>query len=250
MLFKALIERLLGSSEAQDWKEQDRAKTSRFSYDNYPSLLGILSDLLDPAGPIKQTLENSSESSNPFDLHGAEGVFPALQILRQARPPTTELGPIRASVQKLLASPHWHMRDMAARTVVSLLPSNEIYDAAFDMLRMNHESTNTRHGVLLAVKYMMRKLANDQFSPGMSHQPGYSDTSLTFYSLPRYRSSTARAYQLRRRMVHPQHMPVHRHRLLRHRQHVRSVHSSTKGVRVCSGGMDTAHWINRDWSRV
>lgn len=173
MLFKALIERLLGSSEAQDWKEQDRAKTSRFSYDNYPSLLGILSVLLDPAGPIKQTLENSSEGTNPFDLHGAEGVFPALQILRQARPPTKELGPIRASVQKLLASPHWHMRDMAARTVVALLPSHEMYDAAFDMLRTKTTSTNTRHGVLLAVKYMMRKLANEQLSPGKSEHTFY-----------------------------------------------------------------------------
>ncbi|XPS80567.1 hypothetical protein M3J07_012543 [Ascochyta lentis] len=164
MLFKALIERLLGSSEAQDWKEQDRAKTSRFSYDNYPSLLSILSDLLDPAGPLKQTLENTSENSNPFDLHGAEGVFPALQILRQARPPTNAMGPIRASVEKLLASPHWHMRDMAARTVVSLLPSHEMYDAAFDMLRSGYSSTNQRHGVLLAVKYMMRKLVNDNIS--------------------------------------------------------------------------------------
>ncbi|KZM23545.1 hypothetical protein ST47_g5314 [Ascochyta rabiei] len=165
MLFKALIERLLGSSEAQDWKEQDRAKTSRFSYDNYPSLLSILSDLLDPAGPLKQTLENTSESSNPFDLHGAEGVFPALQILRQARPPTNELGPIRASVEKLLASPHWHMRDMAARTVVSLLPSHEVHDAAFEMLRTGCSSANHRHGLLLAVKYMIRKLVNDQTSP-------------------------------------------------------------------------------------
>lgn len=166
MLFKALIERLLGSSEAQDWKEQDRAKTSRFSYDNYPSLLGILADLLNPSGPLKETIESSSEGSNPFDLHGAEGVFPALQILRQARPPTNELAPIRASVEKLLASPHWHMRDMAARTVVSLLPPHEMYDAAFKMLSEDHSSINTRHGVLLAVKYMMRKLANDKISPG------------------------------------------------------------------------------------
>ena len=169
MLFKALIERLLGSSEAQDWKEQDRAKTSRFSYDNYPNLLSIISNLLDPTGPIKQTLESTSENNNPFDLHGAEGVFPALQILRQARPPMNELGPIRMSVEKLLASPHWHMRDMAARTVVSLLPSHEMYDASFAMLGNDYGSTNTRHGVLLAVQYMMRKLVNDhQSSPGKS----------------------------------------------------------------------------------
>jgi hypothetical protein len=59
MLFKALIERLLGSSEAQDWIERDRAKTSRFSYDNYPSLVGILSALLNPEGPLKQSIEDT-----------------------------------------------------------------------------------------------------------------------------------------------------------------------------------------------
>jgi hypothetical protein len=201
MLFKALIERLLGSSEAQDWKEQNRTKTSRFSYDNYPSLLSILSDLLNPSGPLKQTLENTSDSSNPFDLHGAEGVFPALQILRQARPPTNELGPIRASVEKLLASPHWHMRDMAARTVVSLLPSHEVYDAAFEMLGTDYNFANTRHGALLAVKYMMRKLVGDQDSLGkivFSLLPTYLDLALQPHehstdvcSLAYHRRSTA-----------------------------------------------------------
>ncbi|KAF2126132.1 hypothetical protein P153DRAFT_425326 [Dothidotthia symphoricarpi CBS 119687] len=158
MLFKALIERLLGSDEAQDWKERDRAKTSRFSYDNYPSLVGILTDLLDPNGPLKKSIEGTSESSSPFDLHGAEGVFPALQILRQARPPDADLGPILKSVEKLLASPHWHLRDMAARTVVSLRSSHQLRDAAFSMLDTVPSSTNTQHGVLLAVKYMLRKL--------------------------------------------------------------------------------------------
>ena len=194
MLFKALIERLLGSSEAQDWKEQDRAKTSRFSYDNYPNLLSILSDLLDPTGPIKQTFENTSENNNPFDLHGAEGVFPALQILRQARPPTNELSPIQASVEKLLASPHWHMRDMAARTIVSLLPPHEMYDAAFTMLGKDYGSTNTRHGVLLAVQYVVRKLVNDhQSSPGKSYlfimQTKYLRRELLIYQCSNYVSS-------------------------------------------------------------
>ncbi|KAL1796750.1 hypothetical protein ACET3X_005290 [Alternaria dauci] len=86
MLFKALIERLLGSDEAQDWKEQERARTSRFSYDNYPSLVTILIELLEPSSDVK-IMETPEAGSSPMDLHGAEGVFPALQILRQARPP-------------------------------------------------------------------------------------------------------------------------------------------------------------------
>lgn len=161
MLFKALIERLLGSSEAQDWKEVVRMKTSRFSYDDYPSLVDILSDLLNPEGPLKQSLENTPDSSSPLDLHGAEGVFPALQILRQARPPDANLEQIVTSVEKLFASPHWHLRDMAARTVVSLRPVHQLHNAAFTLLSAEHRSHNLQHGTLLAVKYMVRKLLHD-----------------------------------------------------------------------------------------
>ncbi|KAH7065827.1 HEAT repeat protein-like protein [Paraphoma chrysanthemicola] len=161
MLFKALIERLLGSDEAQDWKEQDRAKTSRFSYENYPSLVNILSDLLNPEGPLKQSIENTPDNSSPLDLHGAEGVFPALQILRQAMPPEAQLGSIVESVEKLLASPHWHLRDMAARTVVSLRPARQVRQSVSSLLAARPSSTNLQHGKLLALKYMLRKLLRD-----------------------------------------------------------------------------------------
>jgi hypothetical protein len=161
MLFKALIERLLGSSEAQDWKELERARTSRFSYDDYPSLVGILSDLLNPEGPLKQSIESTPDSSSPLDLHGAEGVFPALQILRQARPPECNLEPIVKSIEKLFGSPHWHLRDMAARTVVSLRPVHELYNAAVTLLSAPHASHNLQHGMLLAAKYMIKKLLQD-----------------------------------------------------------------------------------------
>ncbi|CAO2651647.1 Nn.00g042170.m01.CDS01 [Neocucurbitaria sp. VM-36] len=161
MLFKALIERLLGSDEAQDWKEHQRAKTSRFSFDDYPSLLNILSDLLDPNGPLKQSIETTPDNNSPLDLHGAEGVFPALQILRQARPPEASLGPIVESVEKLLASPHWHLRDMAARTVVSLQSIPELYSAGFLLLGDVPKCHNAQHGKLLTVKYMFRKLLQD-----------------------------------------------------------------------------------------
>jgi hypothetical protein len=166
MLFKGLIERLLGSDEAQDWKERDRAKTSRFSYEDFPSLIGILTDLLDPEGPLKQSIENAPNSSSPLDLHGAEGVFPALQILRQARPPDENLGSIVASVEKLLASPHWHLRDMAARTTVSLRSTSELGDSALQLLRVGHGAHNLQHGTLLAVKYTLRKLFADVESLG------------------------------------------------------------------------------------
>jgi hypothetical protein len=159
MLFKALIERLLGSDEAQDWKEQYRGKTSRFSYTNYPSLVRILTDLLDPNGPLKESMK-LAEGNSPMDLHGAEGVFPALQILRQAPPPEKHRPAITTSVIHLLGSPHWHLREMAARTVVSLKFSHEYFDTITTLLSLRAGSQNSQHGVLLCLKYLLRKFLN------------------------------------------------------------------------------------------
>jgi hypothetical protein len=160
MLFKALIERLLGSDEAQDWKEEERAKTSRFSYDNYPSLVGILHSLLDPEGPMKESL-NTPENNSPMDLHGAEGVFPALQILRQALPPDEHRSAFIASVQTLLGSPHWHLRDMAARTATTLLHRSELQTTFGSLLNRTEEQFNGQHGALLHAKYVLRKMLHD-----------------------------------------------------------------------------------------
>jgi hypothetical protein len=160
MLFKALIERLLGSDEAQDWKERERAKTSRFSYDNYPNLVKILVELLEPSGDLK-IMETPENGSSPMDLHGAEGVFPALQILRQARPPG-DLTKIRGLVRDLLPSPHWHMRDMAARTYVSLSVTNESYHELSPILDTVTSDHNGQHGRLLVVKYLLKRTLRDE----------------------------------------------------------------------------------------
>ncbi|CAN9325563.1 unnamed protein product [Alternaria alternata] len=167
MLFKALIERLLGSDEAQDWKERERAKTSRFSYDNYPSLVKILIELLEPSSDVR-IMETPEAGSSPMDLHGAEGVFPALQILRQARPPG-DLTKIRSLVRELLPSPHWHMRDMAARTYVSLHTTNEHHEKLSPILDTVPSDHNGQHGRLLVVMYLLRKLLRDETQCILQH---------------------------------------------------------------------------------
>ncbi|KAF2106936.1 HEAT repeat protein-like protein [Lophiotrema nucula] len=174
MLFKALIERLLGSDEAQDWTERERAKTSRFSYENYPSLVGILTDLLDPNGALKKSMTTIVDSSSPMDLHGAEGVFPALQILRQATPPESHRLEIMSSVSYLLGSPHWHLRDMAARTLVSLKRPEECFNGALGCLSDLDTTQNMSHGLLLSLKYALRKLLR----PGHSIPAERFDTML------------------------------------------------------------------------
>ena len=156
MLFKALIERLLGSDEAQDWKEREMTRTSRFSYHNYPALVGMIKDLLNPEGPLKESLD-TPETNSPMDLHGAEGVFPALQILRQAMPPEEERMTILQSVTSLLSSPHWHLRDMAARTVTALYKSSELLTGVKWLLDNFEDASNAKHGKLLCIKYCVVK---------------------------------------------------------------------------------------------
>ena len=198
MLFKALIERLLGSDEAQDWKERDRTKTSRFSYNSYPSLIGILERLLDSEGPLKKSLDATPDNNAPMDLHGAEGVFPALQILRQASPPEETRQVILGQVQKLLQSPHWHLRDMAARTLTSLYQPHELLHACKILLAFTHGSVNARHGALLCVKYMLRKWMQNQanlgefsvfqycLAPAIAAQPHSSTTTSLLFPYLRY----------------------------------------------------------------
>jgi hypothetical protein len=84
-------------------------------------------------------------------------VLPTLQILRQAPPPKQNLDGIRSSVVHLLGSPHWHLRDMAARTLVALYQPYEYHDAILSFLFLLEDSQNTQHGLLLSLRYMLRK---------------------------------------------------------------------------------------------
>ena len=103
-----------------------------------------------------------------MDLHGAEGVFPALQIVRQASPPEEHRLGIVESVRKLLGSPHWHLRDMVARTATALLRPTELFDTIKSLLSLSNEPINSQHGALLYAKYVLRKMLHDTTTIGKS----------------------------------------------------------------------------------
>ncbi|KAF2714647.1 HEAT repeat protein-like protein [Pleomassaria siparia CBS 279.74] len=166
VLFKALIHRLLGSDEAQDWKERDRTKTSRFSYQNYPNMAGILSELLDPNGQLKGSMTTTVQGSSPLDLHGAEGVFPALQILRQAPPPEADRELIMKYVLHLVGSSHWHLRDMTARTLASLYHPHDDINTIATLLASLEAPTDSQHGLLLTLKYVVTRFLRDMRGSG------------------------------------------------------------------------------------
>lgn len=163
MLFRALLDRLFGSSDSQNWSEQEQP-TARFSYDNHPSLLDVLVKLLEPdrsLGDMNHQLSTPKRIEHSSSIV-VESVFPAMQILQRAPPPADRRLGIRELVLHLIESPHWHVRDMAARTFSRLVDASQSVSTISALIdRTSHRGHNALHGRLLCVLYMVTAQLRD-----------------------------------------------------------------------------------------
>ncbi|KAK4546587.1 hypothetical protein LTR36_001804 [Oleoguttula mirabilis] len=148
MLFRAVIDRLLGTSDA--YLEDDAFARKKLSVEQHPELLEIVLGLL--AAPASAADELSSV--------GNEGVFPALQLLQRLSVPEGRALQVQQSVQALTASRVWHVRDKAARTYASLIAYDQFAMELKALLRMPTTRQNALHGALLAAKYIIQRLAS------------------------------------------------------------------------------------------
>jgi hypothetical protein len=144
MLFRALIDRLIGSTDSQNLDDDGEVKTARISYNDYPKLLEIVIGLLTP------DLESSVSTEAAL-----ESVFPALKIIQRMPPPAQQQKSIRALVFKLCESPHWHVRDMAARTFAILVNNAELIPVLKETLPHTLARQNHVHGRLLCISYLI-----------------------------------------------------------------------------------------------
>ncbi|KAF2803660.1 uncharacterized protein BDZ99DRAFT_546992 [Mytilinidion resinicola] len=156
MLFKALIERLLGTGDTQNWKEKRFTRTSRLSYDRFPNLLDIVVRLMTLGEPSRDAIEASFSISSRKTDQAMEAVFPALQILQQAPPPSAKEDDIRLLVLELTKAPYWYIRDMAARTWVSGLRSHDFLDKIQALLAQTSIGQHAIHGKLLCLRYGLK----------------------------------------------------------------------------------------------
>ena len=146
MLFRALIDRLLGSADSQNWTEDlDSAANARISYDDFPDLFDIVLRLL-----TTDTAQlNSAQSA-------LESVFPALKLVQRIPPPSARRSEVKNLVLRLCGSPHWHVRDMAARTYALLTPnSDRVEDASMSVPNLS-TGQNMLHGHLLCISWLLR----------------------------------------------------------------------------------------------
>lgn len=165
MLFRALINRLLGS---ETYFDSVGKSASLLSYDHFPGLLDVLLKLLNAETSVSRA-DGRKGPHNPQIL--SESVFPALQIIQRSSPPTEITKRLRKELLGLMEATQWHVRDMAARSYSSLNNDLEITIACSELFSPSPISQNSLHGRLLSLRYMVQNYFAGEASrgPGM-HQ--------------------------------------------------------------------------------
>jgi hypothetical protein len=166
-LLRSLIDALFGTNESKVITEAGwDGRSIRLSYDKYPALPELLIKLLETDSSKLQ------ESSTP-KISSVESMFPALDIIRRAGPPSTHRKEIYKSVSVHLGSKVWHVREIAARTICTLLLHDEWLPAVIELIETSDNSTNRLHGVLMAVKFVLerRLVLNPESATGKYNSP-------------------------------------------------------------------------------
>lgn len=129
-------------------------KASRLHYARYPSLALVLLGLLKTGRAMIHELTT---------IAAAEAVFPALDIVRRAGPPAALRVELQMYIADYLASPAWHVREIAARTLCSCLLHSKWLGSLRSLLVRKETSgsseKNRFHGALLTGKFLVERLA-------------------------------------------------------------------------------------------
>ncbi|EME84523.1 uncharacterized protein MYCFIDRAFT_214770 [Pseudocercospora fijiensis CIRAD86] len=145
MLFRAVIDRLLGTSAA--YLEGDSQIRKRISVEQHPQLLDVIIGLLN--APFQDRILRY------------EGVFPALEMLQLARVPKERLEVAKVAVKALTGVSSWHVRDKAARTLASMETISAVSQYLGDAAASNTLGENAVHGILLVAGYALQRVELD-----------------------------------------------------------------------------------------
>jgi hypothetical protein len=141
MLFRALMDRLIGTNDA--FSDDDTYTQSRLSDEAITSLMQVVLQLLATDVDVDQVK--------------AEVVFPALQLLQRVQPPASMSDRIQYSVLRFASSRQWLVRDKAAKTYSTLVPAKDRVSRIATLIGHEARNQNETHGDLLAVKYLIER---------------------------------------------------------------------------------------------
>ncbi|KAL0767562.1 hypothetical protein CaCOL14_009800 [Colletotrichum acutatum] len=160
LFLRSLLDNLFGTNESKATLEAGwDGRTTRLQYHKFPILPSVLLNLLRSGREVMKPTTLGSTIA-------AESVFPALDIIRRAGPPDASRDELYGLVAGYLASPVWHVREMAARALCSFLLKDDdwvsLAEAIIkDSLAAAPASRNNHlHGGLLTVKAVFERLSD------------------------------------------------------------------------------------------
>lgn len=140
-------------------------RTVRIPYHKFDALPSLLVDLLEMG---------RKSTGITIGTQTAEAVFPALDIIRRAGPPEGYRDKIYDTISWYLGSHIWHVRELAARTLCSLLLTTAWLQSIERLITNAGQNSNRLHGSLLAIRFLLERLLQvmpDQLSGGAHSLP-------------------------------------------------------------------------------
>jgi len=140
-------------------------KSTKLDYEAYPELTQLLATLL------------KKNEDNAEDPALVVMVLPALDIIRRAGPPTSHRNEILQGVQHHLGSPVWHVREIAAHTVCTMVLDGGWLSTIIELIQTINQDSNLAHGMLMAIEFVLER----QFSLDKHNTAGQSKSLLCEY---------------------------------------------------------------------
>jgi len=165
MLFRALMNRMsrLTAGSALGFGGTWGSEAGlRISFEKYPDLLSLLSQLLQSPAFAETGKDTAHESQTREFSITTERVFPALQLIGEKIPSLSgQYGQVlRELVYRHFHSPVWGIREQAARIYASLLNYSEILSTVGNL--SNSETLivdqNHLHGIILCIRYALQRI--------------------------------------------------------------------------------------------
>ena len=159
MLFRALLSRmcrLITGSNLGFGGSSGSEPGARISFQKYPGLVQLLSNLLAPSSANQEGDEDTGLLT--------ERVFPALELIGEKVPDHSGHDDVllRRLVREQLKSPVWAIREHAARVYASLLNRPDILREVQMLLGIDQgvKTQNYIHGKALCVRFALRRFTS------------------------------------------------------------------------------------------
>lgn len=152
MLLKALLTRMGGGTTATTENRMTLIQ-HQHTHEKYPDLSVLTIQLLQESYNIAN-IDSGTSSAN--HARSMEVAYPALEIIDRVGMTQGQHAFTKTLIETLLGSPVWHLREKAARTLVGLIPKDEMRDSVQRSIRSLNRDHNRRHGDLLLAKYLLQ----------------------------------------------------------------------------------------------